>query len=130
MTEPEHPLSLPRIADLDQPWMEEFLDAHPEMRPRIEELRRRDREERDFAEAIVRDIYTHYATGVPSRRGLTVALRAFVAELEDEDDTIARLDIADEATLAQFLRCALEGLAELDVGRVGDTGCNLDESDR
>jgi hypothetical protein len=110
--------------------MEEFLDAHPEMRPRIEELRRRDREERDFAESIVRDIYTHYATGVPSRRGLTVALRAFVAELEDEDGGTARPDVADEPSLVQFIRSAPEGLAELDVPRAGDAGRNLDEGDR
>lgn len=95
MSQPGYSPSLPSIPDWPQPsWLEEFLNAHPQQRERIEELQRRGREERDFAELVVREIYAHYATSSPSRWGLTVTLRAYAQLLDDVD--LPRGQAADE----------------------------------
>lgn len=88
------------IPDPDIPGLEAFLEARPEERERIEEARRRDREMRDFAEVVIRDIYSHYTTASPSQWGLGVTVRSFLRLMEDENAEVRRREAGDAAALA------------------------------
>lgn len=84
---------LVHIPDRRSPWLEPFLDEHPELRDEFEELARYDREMRDFAAEVIRQIYAHYTIGGPSRWGLLATLRSFQDLLEEEQRERGRRQI-------------------------------------
>ena len=96
-----------RIPDADRSWADAFLEAHPEQRERMRELFDRDREMRDLAEALVADLHGYHTTGVPSRWGLLVSLRAYAALLDEDDARMRRAEEADHLEL---------GLVHLEAG--------------
>jgi hypothetical protein len=93
-----------RIPDAELPLLEAFEADHPEERERIDEIRRRDREMCDFAEAVIGDIYDHYTTGAPTAWMLGVSLHRFAALLSDDSTDPGRREAHDRR----------EFLAELD----------------
>jgi anti-sigma factor RsiW len=99
MNHRENPSALPVIAEPPHRWwLDAFLATHPERRARVEELQRREREEREDAQAVVEAIYSHFAAGIPSRLALirpklvrqTESLRGWLSDIEIRCIEVAR----------------------------------------
>ena len=108
----ERPL---RIPDPDRPWLDAFLEAHPEQRKRMQALRQRDREVRDYAELVIADIYGYFTASVPSRRGLRMTLRSFLRLLEGQTVAPGQRGPDDSAWTADVERKRTQVEAEEDL---------------